>query len=192
MLCEKLAREYPDTEVDMESIFVKDGHVYTSAGITSGMDLALALIEEDLGKSFALKIARVMVLFLKRPGNQAQYSVFLQSQEIDHEPIGKAVEWIQNHLHEEITVEKLAEYCLMSPRNFARVFAREMNITPMKYVEKLRLETAGRYLTETHLNMDEIARLCGFKNSINMNRMFLQAFQVTPSQYRGRFYSSFH
>ncbi|MCC8188118.1 MAG: GlxA family transcriptional regulator [Bacteroides sp.] len=192
MRCDKLAREYPDTEVDREAIFVKDGNVYTSAGITTGVDLALALIEEDLGKTFALKIARIMVLFLKRPGNQTQYSTVLQAQEVDYQPINQVIEWIYNHLHEDITVERLAEYSLMSPRNFARVFVRELNITPMKYVEKLRVETACRYLTETHLTVDEIAHLCGFKNSVTMNRIFLHTFQTTPSQYRRGFRSSFH
>ncbi len=190
MLCDKLAREYPQTEVDKEAIFVKDGNVYTSAGITTGMDLALALIEEDMGKTFALKIARIMVLFLKRPGNQTQYSAVLQSQGVDHEPIKKAIEWICNHLNEDISVEKLAEYTRMSPRNFARVFVREIHTTPMKYVEKLRMETACRYLTETHFTMDEIAHLCGFKNSINMNRMFMSTFQTSPSQYRRGFRTS--
>ncbi|MCD7976260.1 MAG: GlxA family transcriptional regulator [Tannerellaceae bacterium] len=191
MLCEKLAKNYPQTTVDPEAIFVKDGNVYTSAGITTGMDLALGLIEEDLGKSFALQIARIMVLYLKRPGNQTQYSTVLESQQIDHQPIRKAVEWIYDHLQEEITVEKLAEHTLMSPRNFARVFARELNITPIKYVEKLRLEAAIRYLTETHLTTDEIAHLCGLKNSTNLNRLFLHTFEVTPTQYRRNFQTSF-
>ncbi len=191
MRCDKLAKEYPDTQVDREAIFVKDGHVYTSAGITTGMDLALALIEEDLGKTFALKIARIMVLFLKRPGNQTQYSTVLQTQEVDHQPLNLAIEWIYHHLREDITVEKLADCSRMSPRNFARVFVRELHITPMKYVEKLRLETACRYLTETHLTVNEIADRCGFKNSLHMNRMFLHTFQTTPSQYRQGFRSSF-
>jgi len=192
MLCEKLAWEYPETEVDMESIFVKDGNVYTSAGITSGMDLALALVEEDLGKSFALYIARVMVMFLKRPGNQTQYSRILESQKTDHQPLNRALEWIYSHLQEDITVEKLAEHSLMSPRNFARIFVRELHITPIKYVEKVRVETACRYLTETHLTIEEIALACGFRNSVNMNRVFLNTFHTTPSQYRRSFSSSFN
>jgi len=151
----------------------------------------LALVEEDLGKSFALHVAKIMVLFLKRPGNQTQYSTILESQKIDYRPINDITDWVYNHLHEEITVEKLAEYASMSPRNFARVFVRELNITPMKYIEKLRIETACRYLTETHLTMDEIADLCGLKNSINMNRAFLKTFNTTPSQYRENFSSSF-
>lgn len=190
-LCEEMATTYPDIDVNMEAIFVKDGNVYTSAGTTAGFDLSLALIEEDLGKSYAILIAKIMVLFLKRPGNQTQFSTVLESQKTDYQPISRAIEWIYNHLNEDISVEKLAEHVLMSPRNFARVFARELNITPIKYVEKLRLETACRYLTETHLNIDEIADLCGLKNATNMNRTFLRTFHTTPSQYRRNFSSSF-
>jgi transcriptional regulator GlxA family with amidase domain len=190
-LCDKMATTYPDIEVNMEAIFVKDGNVYTSAGVTAGLDLSLALIEEDLGKPYALLVARIMVLFLKRPGNQTQFSTVLESQKTDYQPVSQAVEWIYNHLNEDITVEKLAEQVLMSPRNFARVFTRELNITPIKYVEKLRIETACRYLTETQLRIDEIANLCGLKSSVNMNRTFMKIFETTPSQYRRNFSSSF-
>ncbi|MDR1644986.1 MAG: DJ-1/PfpI family protein [Tannerellaceae bacterium] len=192
MLCEEMARTYPQTIVNPEAIFVKDGNVYTSAGVTAGLDLALAFIEEDLGRTFALHVARIMVLFLKRPGNQTQYSAMLESQQTDHQPLNNAIRWICDHLQQpEITVEQLAAQSRMSPRNFARVFVRELHITPIKYVEKLRLEAACRYLTDTRLNMDEIARLCGWKNSNNMNRIFLKTFNTSPSQYRRNFSSSF-
>ncbi len=191
MLCEKMALEYPDITLNKDAIFVKDGNVYTSAGITAGMDLALALLEEDLGRKYALLIARIMVLFLKRPGNQSQFSTILEAQKADHQPVREAVEWINSHLDEEITVEKLAELVLMSPRNFARVFTREMNITPIRYVEKLRMETACRFLTESHLTIDQIAARCGFKNSLNMNRTFNNIYRTTPSQYRRDFQTSF-
>lgn len=190
-LCDELATKYSDTEVNMDAIFIKDGNVYTSAGVTAGLDLSLALIEEDLGKTFAVNVARIMVLFLKRPGNQTQYSTILESQNTDYEPIKKITEWIYNHIEEDITVEKLAEQSLMSPRNFARVFVRELNITPIKYVERLRIETACRYLTDTKLTIDEVAHLSGLKTSLNMNRVFLKTFNTTPSQYRRNFASSF-
>jgi transcriptional regulator GlxA family with amidase domain len=186
-LCERLAAAYPDVAVDVAPIFVKDGNVYTSAGITTGMDLALALLEEDMGKGFALEIARQMVLFLKRPGNQAQYSAVLAAQSIDHAPVKEAVAWIMENLKEEITVEELAEKVLMSPRNFARVFVKEMNITPVKFMEKMRVEAACRSLTEQHYTQEEIAGACGFKNAENMRRVFLKVFDVTPSEYRKRF-----
>lgn len=187
MLCEKMAQIYPDVKVNMEAIYVKDGNVYTSAGITAGMDLALALLEEDLGRKFALLIARIMVLFLKRPGNQTQFSTVLEAQKTDYQPISQATKWINNHLDEDITIEKLAEQVLMSPRNFARVFVRELNTTPMKYVEKIRLETACRYLTETNLSIDQIATRSGFKNAVNMNRIFMKTYCTTPTQYRRDF-----
>lgn len=186
-LCDRLAAAYPDITVDVAPIFVKDGNVYTSAGITTGMDLALALLEEDMGKPFALEIARQMVLFLKRPGNQAQYSTVLAAQAIDHAPVREAVDWIMDHLQVDITVEELAEKVLMSPRNFARVFVKEMNITPVKFMEKMRVEAACRSLTEQQLTQDEIAAACGFKNAENMRRVFLKVFDVTPSEYRKRF-----
>ena len=186
-LCERLAAAYPSVNVDIAPIFVKDGNVYTSAGITTGMDLALALLEEDMGKRFALEIARQMVLFLKRPGNQAQYSTVLAAQAIDHAPVREAVDWIMDNLQVEITVEELAEKVLMSPRNFARVFVKEMNITPVKFMEKMRVEAACRSLTAQHLTQEEIAAACGFKNAENMRRVFLKVFDVTPSEYRKRF-----
>lgn len=186
-LCDRLATAYPDIAVDVAPIFVKDGNVYTSAGITTGMDLALALLEEDLGKRFALEIARQMVLFLKRPGNQAQYSSVLAAQAIDHAPVQAAVDWIMAHLQEDVTVEVLAEKVLMSPRNFARVFVKEMKITPVKFIEKMRVEAACRSLTEQHFTQEEIAAACGFKNAENMRRVFLKIFDVTPSEYRKRF-----
>ncbi|WP_223707088.1 GlxA family transcriptional regulator [Niabella beijingensis] len=190
-LCEEMAKTYPDVYVNQEAIFIKQGNVYTSAGVTAGFDLALALVEEDLGKTFALRIAKLMVLFLKRPGNQTQYSMMLESQNIDYQPINNILNWIHDHIHEDITVEKLAGLSSMSPRNFARVFVKELNTSPIKYVEKLRTETACRYLTDTQLTIDEIANICGFSNSLNMNRIFLKTFHVTPSQYRKNFSSSF-
>ena len=191
-LCTEMANTYTDINVNMEAIFVKDGNVYTSAGVTAGLDLSLALVEEDLGKTFALHVAKMMVLFLKRPGNQTQYSTILESQKTDYQPIKTVLDWIYNHLHEDITVEMLAEQTLMSPRNFARIFVRELNITPIKYVEKLRIETACRHLTDTQLTIDEVAHLSGLKNSLNMNRIFFKTFNITPSQYRRNFGSSFN
>lgn len=188
-VCDKLAKDYPSLKVDRESIFVKDGNVYTSAGISSGIDLALALIEEDFGRTLALEVARELVVYLKRPGNQAQFSVALKHQESDYNPVQSVKEWLLENLKENITVEKLAERALMSPRNFARVFKRETGITPAKYIEKLRLEAACRFLTETQLSMETISNDCGLVNIDNMRRMFIRHLKVTPSDYRKRFRS---
>jgi len=190
--CAHLAANFPKIEVDPESIFVKDGNVYTSAGVTAGMDMALALVEEDLGRDCALSVARTLVLFLKRPGNQSQYSITLEGQNVDFQPIRKTLDWIFNHISEPMTVEILAEQVSMSPRNFARVFAREMGVTPAKYIEKLRLEAACRYLVEKQWTLDEVSFHCGLKNSENMRRLFLKCYEITPTQYRRNFKTSLH
>lgn len=191
MKSDQLSQMYPQIDVQIAQIFVKDGNVYTSGGITSGIDLALALIEEDLGKLFSLHIARWMVVFLKRPGNQAQFSTLLDCQNIENLSIRKVCEWILTHLNEDLTVERLAEYSAMSPRNFARVFVRELHVTPAKYIDKLRVENACQYLIETQLSLDEIASQCGLKSAENLRRQFIKLLDITPTQYRRSFMSSF-
>ncbi|MFV0538888.1 MAG: GlxA family transcriptional regulator [Dysgonomonas sp.] len=187
---EELALMYPSVDVQIARIFIKDGKIYTAAGITSGMDLALALVEEDLGQSFALNVARWLVLYLKRPGNQSQFGTYLDCKKIDNPIIRKVCEWILEHLREDISVERLAEYAAMSPRNFARVFVRELRVTPAKFINKLRVENASQHLIETHLSIDEIADYCGLKTGENLRRQFLSLLEVTPAQYRKSFQSS--
>lgn len=191
LLCDKLSDNYPEIDVDKDAIFVKYGNIYTSAGVSAGLDLSLALIEEDLGKTFALRIAKLLVVFLKRPGNQTQYSTMLESQNTDYQPISQIIDWMKNNLAQEMTVEKLAEKSSMSPRNFARVFVRELKTTPIKYLEKIRIETACRFLIDSNLTIEEIAALTGFKTSLNLNRIFLKNFNTTTSQYRNNFGSIF-
>ncbi|WP_321334896.1 helix-turn-helix domain-containing protein [uncultured Bacteroides sp.] len=188
---EDLARMYPRVKVEIARIFSKDGNVYTAGGISSGMDLALALVEEDCGKSFALYVARWMVLFLKRPGNQAQFTTPLDCQSINNLSMRSVCEWLLDHFSEDLRIEALAEYAAMSPRNFARVFARELHITPAKYIDKLRVDYACQYLVETQLSLDEIASQCGLKNVDNMRRQFIKILDTTPAQYRKSFLSSF-
>lgn len=188
--CDKLQQEYPQTKVEISRIFIKDGKVYTSAGITSGMDLAIALVEEDFGQTFALYIARWMVLSLKRQGNQVQYSTFLDCQSIEKPMIRKVCQWIVMHLNEDLTVEMLAENMAMSPRNFARVFVRELRITPAKYINRLRIDYACQYLIDTEMSLDEVAIECGLKNAENLRRLFLTILDTTPTQYRKSFQTS--
>lgn len=190
-VCDKLARCYPKVKVESDPIFVKDGNVYTSAGISTGMDLSLALVEEDYGKDVALAVARELVLYLKRPGNQSQFSSILTHQRTDYQPIREIQDWIIEHLYEDLTVEILAEKVSMSPRNFARVFLRESGITPAKYIEKLRLETARRRLEETKLTLDEISNECGVGNADALRRLFLRHMKTTPSDYRRSFATAF-
>jgi transcriptional regulator GlxA family with amidase domain len=189
--CDVLSKKFPNIEVDNGPIFVKDGNVYTSAGISSGMDLALALVEEDLGKLFALDIAKQMVLYLKRPGSQSQYSSVLSHQSIDHKPIQDICNWIQEHLHETMTIETLSEEISMSPRNFARVFVRETGITPARYIDKLRTETACRYLVDTNLSLKEIAVLCGLGSPDNMRKVFIKNIKISPYEYRRNFRTAY-
>jgi transcriptional regulator GlxA family with amidase domain len=187
MVCDKLAKQYPEVKVENDPIFVKDGNIYTSAGISTGMDLSLAMVEEDYGRDIAVATARRLVLFLKRPGNQSQFSNILNYQTVDYEPIKEIQDWIVDHLDDELTVELLAEKALMSPRNFARVFLRETGITPAKYIEKLRLDTARRRLEETRLTLDEISNECGVGNADGLRRLFLRHMKTTPSDYRKSF-----
>lgn len=190
-LCERLAKEYPMSKVDKEPIFIKDGNIYTSAGITAGMDLALALIEEDKGKTFALEVAKQMVLYLKRPGNQSQFSTVLTHQNVDFRPIKDIQEWIAQNIRHDITIELLARKARMSPRNFARVFVKETGITPAKYIEKIRIESACRLLVDTQLSIKEITYECGLGTVDNMRRQFQKYFQTTPNDYRKNFRSAY-
>ena len=186
-VCEKLARLYPAIKVEKDPIYVKDGNIYTSAGISTGIDLSLAMVEEDFGRDVAVMVARVLVLYLKRPGNQSQFSNILMHQTVDYEPIQVVQDWVVDHLAEELTIEILAEKASMSPRNFARVFLREIGITPAKYIEKVRLEAARRRLEETRLTIDEISNECGIGNADGLRRLFLRHMRTTPSDYRKSF-----
>lgn len=188
--CDILAKNYPDIRVEKDPIFIKDGKIYTSAGISTGMDLALALVEEDLGREVAVNIARVLVLYLKRPGNQSQFSNILMHQQVDYQPVKDIQSWVMEHLDEEITVDSMAERALMSSRNFARVFLKETGITPAKYVEKMRLETARRRLEETHLTLEEISSECGIGSADSLRRLFIRHLKTTPSDYRNSFASA--
>ncbi len=186
--CAALARHYPSVSVEPDPIFVRDGNVYTSAGVTAGIDLALALVEEDLGRELALAVARDLVLFIRRPGGQAQFSAGLAGQSASRPGVRELQAWIADHLDHDLSVPALAERAFMSPRNFARVFAREVGVTPAAYVESLRLERA-RTLIETGdgLGLDEIALRCGFGTVETLRRVFGRRLGVSPNAYRSRF-----
>jgi transcriptional regulator GlxA family with amidase domain len=184
---DELARRYPDTTVDPDPVYVRDGNLYSSAGVTAGLDLALALVEEDLGRDVALLVARWIVMFVKRPGGQSQFSTALASQVADREPIRDLQTWILEHLDEDLSVELLAKRTAMSPRNFARVFTREVGVTPARFVESARVEAARRKLEESHASVDEVASGCGFGTAETMRRAFLRNVRVAPAHYRSRF-----
>jgi transcriptional regulator GlxA family with amidase domain len=184
--CDEFARAFPDIEVEPDTIFVRDGSLYTSAGVTAGMDLALALVEEDFGRGVALAAARELVMFLKRPGGQAQFSAQLSVQLAEHEPLRDLQAWIVEHPDAGLTVEALAARVAMSPRNFSRVFAREAGATPARFVEQVRVEAARRLLEESNASTDEIATRCGFGTAETMRRAFLRTLRTSPREYRNR------
>jgi transcriptional regulator GlxA family with amidase domain len=188
--CDLFRRTFPAVVLDPDPIFVRDGNLYSSAGVTAGMDLALALVEDDLGRDVALETARGLVLFLRRPGGQSQFSAQLAVQAADREPIRELLAWIVDHPGGDLSVEALAHRVAMSPRHFARVFAREVGVTPARYVERVRVEAARRRLEESGHGVDTIADTCGFGTAETMRRAFLRTVRVPPSAYRGRFRSA--
>jgi transcriptional regulator GlxA family with amidase domain len=185
--CAELARRHPELQVDPEPIFVREGDVWTSAGVTAGMDLALAMVEQDLGRETALELARWLVLFLQRPGGQAQFSSQLSAQLAEREPIRELQSWIADHLDRDLRVEALAERVHMSPRNFARAFKRETGRTPAVYVQQLRVERARQRLEQGSEPVEVVAAGCGFGAAETMRRAFLNHLGVPPSDYRARF-----
>ena len=187
--CSRLARDFPRIRVQQDPIFIQDGNVYTSAGVTSGLDLALALVEEDQGHQRALQIARDLVMFLHRLGGQSQFSGLLAAQASSRRPIEELQGWILDHLKSDLSVETLAERCGMSPRHFARVFAAEKGSTPARFVEQVRVEAARLLLEESQYAIKEVAARAGFGSGDSMRRSFLRVLSVTPADYVERFRS---
>ncbi|WP_330460848.1 GlxA family transcriptional regulator [Streptomyces sp. NBC_00820] len=185
--CDTLARAHPAVEVDPAPIYVRDGEVFTSAGVTSGIDLALALVEEDLGREAALTIARHLVVFLCRPGNQAQFSAQLAAQTARREPLREVQQWITEHPAGDLAVESLAARARLSPRHFARAFREETGMTPGRYVDRVRLEHARRLLEDSSGGIEEISRASGYGTPEAMRRAFTKALGTSPAAYRGRF-----
>jgi transcriptional regulator GlxA family with amidase domain len=188
-VCDTLAERYPSIHVEPDSIFVRDGNVYTSAGVTAGMDLALALVEEDHGGKVAAAVAREMVLFLRRPGGQSQFSAVLEHQAADRVPLRELQAWMAENPHADLSVEALAERVAMSPRNFARVFRKEVGMPPARFVDLLRVEAARRRLEESTLGVKTIAAQCGFGTEETMRRSFQRTLRIAPADYRARFAS---
>jgi transcriptional regulator GlxA family with amidase domain len=185
--CDALARRFPAVQVERDPIFVREGNVYTSAGITSGIDLALALVEEDCGRELAITVARWLVMFLRRPGGQSQFSVQLSTQLAQRDGVRDVQSWVADHPDGPCSVEALARRARMSPRNFARVFRREIGVAPATYVEAQRVEVARRLLESTSQSVAEVAGACGFARVETMHRAFRRVLRVAPGQYRRHF-----
>jgi len=188
MDCDELVRRFPRIAVQRDPIY--DGNVYTSAGSTAGLDLVLALVEEDVGRRVALQVAQRMVFFLKRPGGQAQFSAQLSTQMAERQPLRELQTWILDHPGADLSVDTLASQVSMSPRNFFRVFVLEVGMTPGRFVERVRVEAARRLLEETSRGIPDIAVACGFSSPETMRLAFRRALGVNPKGYRSRFHTT--
>jgi transcriptional regulator GlxA family with amidase domain len=190
MFCDELTRLFPKIHVERDPIYVRDGAIYTGVGASAGLDLALALVEEDVGRRLALGVAKREVFFLKRPGGQAQFSVQLSVQIAEREPLRDLQMWIADHPDADLSVDALASRAAMSPRNFCRLFVREVGMTPGRFVERVRVEAARRLLEDSARSVPEIAVACGFGSPETMRLAFRRALGVSPKIYRSRFYST--
>lgn len=185
--CDELRKRNPRCRVEDDRIFVRDKHVWTSAGVSSGIDLALAMVEEDHGAIVALDIARWLVVYLRRPGGQSQFSAPLAAQVAEREVLSELLLWMSENVHVDLSVAALAQRTKMSERTFARVFVAETNFTPAAYVERLRVDAARRSLETTRKSVKQISRSCGFGRVETMHRAFKRTVGATPLQYRARF-----
>jgi len=185
--CGLLQSTYPAVTVEPDSIYVHDGTVWTSAGVTAGIDLALALVAEDHGRQAAAAVARQLVVYLRRSGGQTQFSALLAAQAADSEPVRDLLSWLPDHLVNDLSVPALARQVNLSERQFSRVFKAEVGTSPADHVEAARLEGACRLLETTHSPVEHIARICGFGTPETMNRSFRRRLNTTPGDHRRHF-----
>jgi transcriptional regulator GlxA family with amidase domain len=186
--CDLFANRFKQLKVERDPIFIKDGKFYTTAGVSAGLDLALVLVEEDLGHSVAATVARDLVLFLRRPGNQAQFSELLaQQEEIEDKRMRDLPAWVRSHLARKLDVNTLSKVVAMSPRTFARQFQSQFDTTPAKWIQSLRVEAVRQHLEIVNMPLKRIASVTGFRDEQSLRRAFIQHMAVTPKQYRERF-----
>jgi transcriptional regulator GlxA family with amidase domain len=186
-LASELGRRYPEVAVETDAIYVRDGSVYTSAGVTTGIDLALSLIEEDHGRTLSLRVARALVAYLKRPGGQSQFSNHLLAQFAASPPVRQAQEWALENLSSDLSVRTLAKRARMSERSFRRAFVEETGEAPRDFVERIRIDAARSLFEEAQLSVQVVATRCGFDSADNLRRAFVRRLGVTPHDYRQRF-----
>ena len=184
---DEFRNRYPDVRLDADQLFVQDGKFYSSGGLTAGMDLSLSLVDADLGPGVALAVARDLVMYIRRPGNQAQYSAPLDAQVRGAGRFAQLVEWMLERLRQDLGVARLAEQVNMSPRNFQRVFRQKFSTTPARYVERLRLERACILLSTGTQSITSIAAACGFNDADVFRRAFRSIYGTAPREYRQRF-----
>jgi transcriptional regulator GlxA family with amidase domain len=185
--CHRLARSYPAVDVDRDAIYLHDGNVWTSAGVTAGIDLTLALVAEDHGRKAAAAVARQLVVYLRRSGGQSQFSVLLAAQDADTQPIQDLLTWLPDHLTQDLSIPKLALLTNLSERHFSRLFKAEVGVGPAEHIEAVRLDTACRLIESTHLTVEQVALTCGFGTVETMNRAFRRRLGTTPLQHRHHF-----
>ena len=187
MFCRDLAERYPKIRVDANALYIRQGKFYTSAGVTAGIDLSLALIEEDFGPQVALAVARELVVYLKRPGGQEQYSEPLKFQAQASSRFADLAPWMVAHLERDLSVERLAEQVCLCPRQFSRRFKQEFKSSPAAFVQRLRLDEARKRLSARESNVEGVARSVGFQDPDSFRRAFAKRFGIAPSTFRGRF-----
>lgn len=185
--CELLGRDYPQVAVDPDAIYVQDGNVWTSAGITAGIDLALALVADDHGRRAAAAVARQLVVYLRRSGGQGQFSAVLAAQSADSQPVRDLLSWLPGHLAEDLSVSALARRVNLSERQLSRLFRSEVGVSPADHVETVRMEAACHLLETTQRSVEHIARVCGFGTPETMNRAFHRRLGTTPGRHRHHF-----
>ncbi|MBK4735113.1 GlxA family transcriptional regulator [Noviherbaspirillum pedocola] len=186
----RLGSMFKRASIEPDRIFVKDGHIYTTAGVTAGIDLSLVFIEEDFGKKMALDVAKYLVVYLRRTGGQSQFSPLLEIQASGDSVVATLQDYVMANLEARHSLESLAERLDMSPRNLTRVFKRECGMSPMSYVNDARIDVARRYLESTDLSYREIAQRCGMESADALRRIFVRRLNITPQEYRQRFRSA--
>jgi transcriptional regulator GlxA family with amidase domain len=185
----RLAATFPKAKIEPDHIYVQDGRIYTTAGVTAGIDLSLAMIEEDFGRTMALDVAKYLIVYLRRAGGQSQFSPLLESQAAPGSQTVTLQQYMLDHLHVEHTVASLAERIHMSPRNLSRTFTKDCGVTPMTFLNNARIDAARSYLEATDLPLREIAKRCGFDGTEGFRRTFNRRLQINPADYRDRFKS---
>ena len=187
LYCDQMALQHKNIKVEPDKIFVRDGNTYTSGGVTAGIDLALSLVEEDWGWEVANLVAKGMLIFMRRPGGQSQFSTYIFNEAKTRKDFRELQAWIVSNPSADLSVEHLAERMAMSPRNFSRLFCQEMGITPAKFVEHVRLEAARNMMLQTDLPMENVAANCGFGSAEQMRRSFQRILKTTPQEHRSLF-----